>query len=1097
MRRITWFTSICIALSLLGPAGATAAPAPTPSWSLSLTTFPTNFVPKSSYSAIGKAGPAYLLVATNVGAERTAGTFTVTDTLPSGVSASTVEVPFGEFGDQKLQANNTLACSTVGQVVTCTGGPPGVGPGQKVEIIVPLKLASSTSPTVVDDATVSGGGAAPVSASLETQVTAALPEFSFLEGQEGFGQIATEADGSVDTSAGSHPYQLTTKLHFPTSPAGTGRPIVNAAGGGVRDVSVTLPEGMVVNPQATTHCAEAVLESGPGACPAESQVGVVRAYTAASSAESAVAIPLYNVVAPPGQAAEFGFEIVEGVYVHLGGRVKTDGRYQLVADTNDIPAKVTVAGADVVLWGDPSDATHDAQRGACITKGGMVEETTCPVPRTDTALLTLPSACSNALTVSGEADSWEAPTVAVGRLAYLAGIQGCEQLPFEPTITIDPQTRVADSPSGLAVDIRVPQDERFRDEVTGEPVLAEANLKDVNVTLPAGLVVNPSAANGRTACSEGQMGYDPGSATYSDAPGACPDAAKIGSVEIETPLLDHPLPGGVYLAQPYENPFGSLLAIYLAVYDPQTGVVIKLGGHVEADEHTGRLTATFDENPQLPFDDLRLTFFDGARGVLRTPETCGTFASSSSLAPWSGTAPVGSESSFEISGSPAGGCPSTPAQMPNSPSFSAGTVNPSAGSYSPFVLHLERGDGTQKFGALSVSLPPGLTGKLAGVPYCPEGAIAGASSRSGRDEQSSPSCPAASEVGTVTVSAGAGSLPYFVTGKAYLAGPYKGDPLSLAIITPAVAGPFDLGTVVVRAALHVDLETAQISVKSDPLPTILKGIPLDLRSIAVDIGRPQFTLNPTSCNPMALGGEAISVNGQAAPLSNRFQVGGCNGLKFKPKIAIRLKGLTRRAGHPSLSATVTMPKSGANSNIARAQVGLPHSEFLDQGSIGTVCTQAQLKSSSCPKASIYGHAKAWTPLLDKPLEGPIYLGVGYGHKLPDLVADLNGQIRILLHGRIDTTKKHGIRNTFEVVPDAPVSRFELTLRGGPKKGLIENSENICLKPQRAAARFVAQNGKVVQLRPSIANDCKVNGKRKGDSSKGGRAKHRKQHHRGR
>ncbi len=523
--------------------------------------------------------------------------------------------------------------------------------------------------------------------------------------------------------------------------------------------------------------------------------------------------------------------------------------------------------------------------------------------------------------------------------------------------------------------------------------------------------------------------------------------------------------------------------------DEQSGIVVKLAGEVHADPQSGQLTTTFSEAPQQPFEDFKLHFFGGAAAALRTPPACMGYESTATLTPWSAPEsglPAARADGWSISAFPGGGaCPSDPAQAPNAPTFAAGSAAPIAAAYSPFAIHLRREDGSQELGALTVSPPPGLLAKLAGVPYCPGSALAAAAAKSGREEEASPSCPAASEVGSVTVGAGAGPAPYYVHGTAYLAAPYKGAPLSLAVITPAAAGPYDLGTVVVRVALHVDPETARVTAVSDPIPHILQGIPLDVRTIDVSLDRPQFSLNPTSCAEKSSNGEATSVFGQSAPLSSRFQLGECGGLGFAPKFSLRLRGKTRRSGHPALRAEVRMPTGGAN--IASAQVSLPPSELLDQGNLDKVCTQPQLRSASCPAGSVYGHARAWSPLLDAPLEGPVYLGVGYGHLLPDLVADLNGQIRVLLHGRVDTTKRHGLRNSFEVVPDAPVSRFVLELKGGRKYGLLENKANLCGRTRHAAARFTAHNGRLAILRPKLRVRCR---------HKQRRHKHRRRHHHG-
>jgi hypothetical protein len=531
-----------------------------------------------------------------------------------------------------------------------------------------------------------------------------------------------------------------------------------------------------------------------------------------------------------------------------------------------------------------------------------------------------------------------------------------------------------------------------------------------------------------------------------------------------------------------------LLGLYLVIEDEQTGILAKLPGHVETNATTGQVTASFAENPELPLEDVRVSLFGGPRGSITTPLSCGTHTTGSTLVPWS--SPEGASAhptnSFQTNGS----CSASEAQAPKSFSFEAGTVTPLAGSYSPFVLKLGRPDGSQRLTGLDLTLPPGLTGKLVGIPYCPDLDIAKAQARSdaeeGRLEESNPSCPQASEVGTVMVAAGSGPSPIHVTGHAYLAGPYKGAPLSMVIVTPAVAGPFDLGVVVVRVALQLNPETAQIHAVSDPLPTILDGIPLDVRSIELDLDRPGFTLNPTSCEAKAIEGSVSTLPGQSATLTNRFQVGECGRLAFKPKLAISLKGSTKRTGHPALKAVLTYPKKGVYANVARAQVNLPHSEFIEQNNLNKTCTRPVLLEGKCPKTTIYGKAKAWTPLLDKPLQGNVYLVGGYGYKLPALVAELDGQIRVLLKGKVDSGPNRGIRNTFEAVPDAPVERFALELKGGPKYSLLINSENLCKKPQKAIVRFTAQDGKVLQTKPVITNSCKKSGKgKKGGGKKSG------------
>jgi hypothetical protein len=503
---------------------------------------------------------------------------------------------------------------------------------------------------------------------------------------------------------------------------------------------------------------------------------------------------------------------------------------------------------------------------------------------------------------------------------------------------------------------------------------------------------------------------------------------------------------------------------------------------VRPDPASGQLTATFDNNPQLPVEDLTLHFRGGGpRSELATPEICGDYRTTGSLTPWSAehgeAAPI-EEGGFSVRS----GCSASPGARPFAPTFEAGTTGNLAGTYSPLVIKLARKDGEQELTRLDFTLPPGLTGKLAGIPYCSEQAIAAAQGKTGKAEQASPSCPAASELGTLDTAAGVGSQPVHVGGHVYLAGPYEGAPLSSVVITPAVAGPFDLGNVVVRAPLYVNPETAQITAKSDPIPTILKGIPLKLRSVEITIGRREFTLNPTSCEPMAVSARVAGGSGATSSPSSRFQAGGCRALPFKPRLSLAVLGKTNRNSKPRFRAVLTAKPGEAN--IARAQVNLPHSEFLEQNHIKTICTRVQFAAgdgngSACPKGSIYGRAKAWTPLLAKPLEGLVYLRSS-SHKLPDLVAALNGQVNITLAGRVDSGPNEGIRNTFELVPDAPVSRFVLEMQGG-KKGLLVNSENLCSPraKREAIVRLVGQNGKVRHFKPQVENRCHKRGKHKG------------------
>jgi hypothetical protein len=1066
-RAIIFLSAVAVILLCVGTAGAAG---PGAAWRVAQTSEPTVLKAGSQseggYQAVQI--PQFNVVATNVGGGPTEGPITLTDTLPAGVTPSATLPPV--IRNQSPANPETVCPLAVGQVVNCTLTEE-VEPGTAMQLFVPIDVASNAPPVVENKIVITGGNAPAVATSSRAEVASgfAIPPFYFLPAPEGLSISAADEGGVGANLAGSHPYELEVEAGYPTRQIEGEEPGNNlVAAEAVKHLSFELPQGIVFNPRATTaKCSEAELVSEDLAvgCPAESQVGQVHLRINNISGTEYQSTGIYNIQPPPGSAAELGFNIF-GSVIHVQGGISSHLR--LTAESNDILAKVSQSSATVTLWGNPSDPRHDIQRKGPGCRLG------CSIEPSPAALLTMPTSCSAIHSIAVAGLGWlggEAATTALLTDPNYAAmpIKGCASTVFAPTIAANATTDAAESPSGLDFNIHQPQD----NSVDGR---SPSTLKDATVTLPEGMNVNPSAANGLESCTEQQMGFSPseGKNLFSTLPQNCPQASKVGTLEASTPLLDNKLPGSIYLAKPFDNPFGSLLALYLAVEDETTGIVVKLAGKVEPDPNTGQLTARFTENPELPLEDVDLHFFGGDRATLTTPVVCGTHTTTTTLTPWS--SPEGADahptSSFQVKG----GCADSEGAAPKTVDFKAGAKSPLSGSYSPFVLYLARPDGSQHLTGIDMTLPEGLLGKLAGIAYCPESAIEQARSREepekGKLEQSSPSCPSSSEVGTVNVTAGSGGSPIPVSGHAYLAGPYKGAPLSLVVVVPAVAGPFDLGTVVDRVALNVGEYDAKIHAVADPLPTIRDGIPLDVRSIDLSLDRSNFTLNPTSCEAMQIEGVATTQAGQTQPLSNRFQVGECNRLGFKPSLKLSLKGATKRTGHPALKAVVTYPKSGQYANIARAQVSLPHSEFLDQGNLNLVCKQADLKAGTCPTKAIYGKVKAWTPLLDKPLEGNVYLGVGFGYKLPAVVAELNGQIRVLLKGKVDTDKKKGLRNTFEAVPDAPVERFVLEMKGGKKYGLLENSENICKKKQIAGAAFGAQNGKKLSLSVPIANSCK-------------------------
>jgi hypothetical protein len=852
--------------------------------------------------------------------------------------------------------------------------------------------------------------------------------------------------GPLDTQAGGHPYSATTGFTFNS----TSDPAVPDQN--VKDVIVNLPAGFIGDPLAVPQCPRA--NANDAACPIDSQVGVAEVTLNGGP----YTFPVFDVVPSAGEPADFEFTAID-VPVHIATRVRTGADYGVTTVSADVSERQPINAVRLTFWGVPADASHDPERGRyCSPQGGCGRGGQTFTGVAVKPFLTNPTLCGPPLTTTLSADSWQSSgNFVTAETTTPTGPTGCGELSFKPSITLKPDTTAANAPTGLTVDVDVPQN----DDPNG---LAEPDLRNAVVTLPTGMTVNPAAADGLQACSSVQIDLS------SAAPANCPDASKIGSVEIDTPLLDHVLPGSVYLATQSDNPFGSLLAIYIVVDDPQSGVVVKLAGHVVADPNTGQLTTTFDNNPQLPFSDLKLDLFGGSRAALATPTTCGAFPTTSALTPWSAPAsgPDATPSdSFTINSGPNGTrCASDLAQLPFGPTFTAGTLNPAAGAFSPFSLTLSRVDQDQALAAVSVRTPAGLLAKLAGVPLCPE------------PQAAQGACSQASQIGHVMVGAGAGPTPVFVpqAGKpqdpVYLTGPYRGAPFGLSFVVPAEAGPFNLGTVVVRAAINVDPHTAQITINSDPLPVILQGIPLQVRTVRVTVDRPAFMLNPTSCTPMSVDGTITSAQGASAGVSSRFQVANCTGLSFQPRFSASTQGATSKANGASLVVRVATnqgptadPASAAEVNIKKVDVSLPLALPSRLTTLQKACGEAQFASNpaGCPAGSDVGTAVARTPILPVPLEGPAYLVSHGGAAFPDLVIVLQGDgIVINLTGNTQITK--GVTySRFETVPDAPISSFELRLPEGPYSALAAN-KNLCAPTKTVTVRKRISrriNGRVV------------------------------------
>jgi hypothetical protein len=862
------------------------------------------------------------------------------------------------------------------------------------------------------------------------------------------------ADGTPDTQAGSHPFSYSTSMVINTEKR-EGRTV--PAGSQVKDIEVSLPPGFVGNPAATQQCsleqfrtafvAEAVNSVGVGgtfveSCPEASQVGIAEVHFGGLGYWPQV----YNLVPQQGYPAEFGFRVL-GIPVVLVPHVRTGGDYGLTVTFSNIPDSFALTQGRVTLWGVPADPAHNRERGACWGQHGYAEDFPeggeCPLKGASRPFLSLPTSCTGPLRFGARIDPYEDPGIYSEAHTTTPGLTGCEKLAFAPSVLAQPEPAQAASPSGLSVEIRVPQ--TYENSVG----LAESNLKETTVTLPDGVAVNPAAGDGLAGCSEVQFQL------HGTDEQECPEASKIGSVEIATPLLSNSLRGGVYLAQQGNllgngsNPFGSLLAIYIAVKDPQSGVLVKLAGEVKPDPATGQLVTTFPEDPQLPFDYLRLSFFSGPRAAIVNPPVCGMYATSTEMTPWSGAAPAAPNAVFQISTGP-GGAPCTTSQ-PFSPQLVSGTQSNQAGGFSPYTLTYYRADGEQNLARIQVTTPPGLLGTLSSVALC------------GEPQAQQGTCGAESLIGHVTVGVGAGSNPYYVTGKAFLTGSYNGAPYGLSFVVPAVAGPLNLGTVVVRAAVNVDPHSAALTVTSEPLPQIIQGVPLNIRAVNVTLDREHFIFNPTNCGPLAIDATLTSALGASVTRSTPFQATNCGSLAFNPKFTVTTSGRTSRAGGASLDARIQVPAGSGQANFARVKVELPKALPSRLTTLQKACTAQVFEANpaACPQASLVGYAKATTPLLPVTLIGPAYFVSHGGEAFPSLIVVLQGYgVRVDLIGSTFISKEGVTSSTFASVPDVPVNTFEIYLPEGPYSALAANGD-LCKQKLDMGTELKAQDGTTI------------------------------------
>ncbi len=1008
----------------------------------------------------GARPAAFLVTATNVGGATDGSTIAVEDALPAGVSVtkvvgydayrSVLVAPeegtifgniFGEEASLTCASPPAVSCTYSGKVDT----------GDSLNVVVEAHVDASVG-SLANRAVVSGGGA--------PEATQEEP-FTVSETPAAFGPVpgSTFVASSTD-QAGAHA-DVTTA--FTLSSDETWRVADDP-----KDVRFDLPQGLVGNTVGLPTCTMAEVTqqrpfSGAEPCPRDSMVGMATIYLIKNVVVS-FTTPVYNIAPAPGEPAAFGF-LAEIVPVRLDTTILSNGDYGVRVTAPDLSQEAPVLGTSVTIWGVPADHNGLGEKEGLDLFGqhfGGPEAHEQRVP-----LLTNPQQCTEPLSATMSTDSWAEAGKFENETASMGTLTGCNLLNLESSFSMLPDTLEAGAPAGYAFHLNVPQS-------TDPDGLATPNVKSVKLTLPVGTVISPSAAWGLKACSDAQF-YGPGRGTQSPAtPAACPREAQVGTVSIKTPALEEQLTGEVYLAEPSCNPCtpqdaedGRMVRLFVQVVsEGEGGIVVKLEGKGMINQQTGQITTVFEGDPQLPFSDFKLTLGGGPRATLANPRTCGPATTSMDIAPW--TSPFGPDSlpsyTFDVSENCFG--------PQFGPSFVAGTTNIQAGEYTPFTLSFGRSDNDEMLGGLSLTMPPGLLGNIGSVALCKE------------PEASQGTCPAASAIGHVQALTGPGADPFLVSGgQVFLTESYGGAPYGLSIVVPAVAGPYTLsgttghGTVVVRAKIQVDPTDAHLTVTSDPLPTMLDGIPLQLKGVQVTIDHPGFTFNPTSCSESSITGSLSSAEGGSATVSSPFQVTNCASLSFKPKFSVSTAGHTSRRDGASLDVKLTYPDAGVGgqANIRSVKVDLPKQLPSRLTTLQKACTDStfDLNPAACPAASRVGFATATTPIIPVPLSGPAYFVSHGGAKFPELIIALSGYgVTVYLHGETFISKAGITSSTFPQVPDVPIGNFELTLPEGPNSALAANG-NLCESQLRMPTAFVAQNGMAIHQATKISvTGCK-------------------------
>jgi hypothetical protein len=1030
-------------------------------------------------------GCDYILTVTNSGSRSTDGSpITITDILPAGMTANGMSL------EEPRSSQLVGSCTVSAGQCTYTGV---LAPDFTLAVYVKAGMEPGLSGSVTNSVEVSGGGAASFAASFQNTVssTVAAP------GLSAFSFSAATPAGEVDAQAGDHPYEVTASFQFATAPGGNHEPKNIVANDGrleqdAKDVIVDLPPGFVGDTQVAAQCTVSQLTTlqgpekglhGETACPPDSAVGSVKydfgnEVLFAHSAPRITAPLIYNMVPEHGYAAEFGLDVAKQAILLFGTAVPSSHGYVLQVSSPGIARTqlFELDGVSLTFWGVPAAGVHNALRGA--------PSTISPV-----GFLTNPVDCSaGPLTATAMSDTWQNPgrynpdgtpdlsdpAWRVRTTTVYPSITGCELLQFSPGIEVAPEVTRADEPTGVSVDIRVPQAPQLPPDLPTPP------FKNVTVTLPSGLSISPSAGDGLQACTSEQIDLS------SKLPSSCPEGSVLGTLQVTTPLLAEPLQGRIFLAAPGCDPCsnadaqdGNMFGVYLEIAG--VGVVVKQHGAIYVNTATGQLTTRFREAPQLPVSDLLVHFKGGLRASLATPQACGQFTTTSDISPWSTpiTPDATPSSAFNVSWD--GNGAACPASIPFAPSFSAGTSNASAGQFSPLTLTFNREDREQDIAAIQVSTPPGLLGSLTGIPLC------------GEPQADLGTCSEASRIGSMTVAAGPGGHPFYEKGSLYLTGPYKGAPFGLSIVVPTIAGPFNLGNVVVRSQVNVDRHTAALVVTSDPLPQILDGIPLRLRTANVTVERPNFIFNPTSCSLLHIQGTLTGAQGAVAHVAVPFAVSGCKGLGFAPKFSVYTQAHTSRANGASLDVKLAFPK-GAESNIAHVKVELPKQLPSRLTTLQKACPAQTFEAdpAACPLGSVVGVAKAITPVLPVPLMGPAYFVSHGGEAFPNLIVVLQGYgVRVDLIGNTFINKAGITSSTFTNVPDVQVSNFELYLPEGPGSALAANG-SLCKQKLLLPSTFTAQDGaQLKENTPIKVTGCpKAKGAKKARRARRARNAHR-------